>query len=124
MQEILALSGTRQAELVRRREISAGEQWAAHLARTAKVNPALNAAIEVYPEPAAIVDGPLAGVPFSMKDSIELAGTRCTAGTLGRKSAPLSTADAALVAALSGPAPSRSPGPISPTCCSLSRATT
>ena len=66
----------------------------------AAVNPALNAAIEVFDDPPAAAPGPFHGVPFSIKDSIELAGTRCTAGTLGRKSAPPSTEDAALVKAL------------------------
>jgi Asp-tRNA(Asn)/Glu-tRNA(Gln) amidotransferase A subunit family amidase len=36
-------------------------------------------------------------VPFSIKDSIEQAGSRCTAGTWGRRDAPPSTADATLV---------------------------
>ncbi|MBZ5583179.1 MAG: amidase, partial [Acidobacteriia bacterium] len=44
--------------------------------------------------------GPLLGVPFSIKDSLELAGTRCTAGTLGRAGASPSSEDAALVARL------------------------
>jgi amidase len=43
---------------------------------------------------------PLAGVPFSIKDSIEVQGTVCTAGTLGRKSATPSTRDATVVARL------------------------
>jgi amidase len=44
--------------------------------------------------------GPLCGVPFSIKDSIELAGAVCTAGTVGRRAAPPATRDAALVARL------------------------
>jgi amidase len=47
-------------------------------------------------------DGPLHGVPFSIKDSIEVAGTVSTAGTLGRKGAAPSTEDATLVARLRG----------------------
>ena len=43
---------------------------------------------------------PLAGVPFSIKDSIEVEGTVCTAGTLGRKSAAPSIRDATVVARL------------------------
>jgi amidase len=110
---ILALSAREQARLVRKRQISSGELVAAHLERIAAVNPALNAAVEVQNDraldDAAAADrelaagtlrGPLHGVPFSIKDSIEQAGTRCTAGTLGRKDAPLSTADATLVARL------------------------
>jgi amidase len=44
--------------------------------------------------------GPLSGVPFSIKDSIQVAGTVCSAGTLGYRSAPKSTRDATLVARL------------------------
>src|ERR1700721_2388580 len=44
--------------------------------------------------------GPLSGVPFSIKDSIEVAGTVCSAGTLGYRNAPKSTRDATLVARL------------------------
>jgi amidase len=110
---ILALSAREQARLVRKRQISSGELVAAHLERIARVNPALNAAVQVAGDraldDAAAADrelaagtlrGPLHGVPFSIKDSIEQAGTRCTAGTMGRKDAPLSTADATLVARL------------------------
>ena len=77
------------------------------------MNPSLNAVVEVLAESAlkdaAAADrelaagelrGPMHGVPFSIKDSIELAGTRCTAGTLGRRDAALSTTDATLVARL------------------------
>src|ERR1700721_4022008 len=44
--------------------------------------------------------GPLSGVPFSSKDSIEVEGTVCSAGTLGYRNAPKSTRDATLVARL------------------------
>jgi len=40
------------------------------------------------------------GVPFSVKDSIEVAGASCSAGTLGFRNAPRSTRDATLVARL------------------------
>src|SRR5207302_3394530 len=43
---------------------------------------------------------PLDGVPFSVKDSIEVAGTVCSAGTIGLQHAPPSQADATLVARL------------------------
>jgi amidase len=85
----------------------------AHLKQISVVNPVLHAAVEVEAEraleDAAAADrelaagslrGPLHGGPFSIKDSIEQAGSRCTAGTLGRRGAPLSTADATLVARL------------------------
>jgi amidase len=113
MHEILRCSGTRQAHIVRAREISSHELVEAHLERIAEVNPSLNAAVEVFAESAlaqaeaadralsqGVTLGPLHGVPFSIKDSIEVAGTRCTAGTLGRKDAPPSMEDATLVARL------------------------
>src|SRR5262249_35915703 len=40
------------------------------------------------------------GVPFSVKDSIEVEGTVCTAGTMGYQNAPRSIRDATLVARL------------------------
>jgi amidase len=43
---------------------------------------------------------PFQGVPFSIKDSLELEGTVCTAGTAGRRDAAPSAEDAAVVARL------------------------
>ena len=113
MNDVLALSGTAQARLIRDGHISAAELVDAHLKRIDQINPSLNAVVEVLDKPAreaaATVDrqraqsaslGPLAGVPFSIKDSIEVAGTVCTAGTLGLQSAPVSERDAAVVASL------------------------
>ena len=113
MTDVLALSGTEQARLIRNGEVSSTELVEAHLERIEQVNPCLNAVVEVLvksaQKTAESVDrqlaqgaklGPLAGVPFSIKDSIEVAGTVCTAGTLGLKSAPPSTRDATLVARL------------------------
>jgi len=113
MTDICRLSGVQQAQLIRAGEISATELLEAHLERIARVNPCLNAACEVLEktarQAAADVDRarakgdvlpPLAGVPFSVKDSIEVEGTVCSAGTLGRKSAAPATADATVVARL------------------------
>jgi len=99
MNEILALSGVAQAALIRNRKISPKELFHLHLERIAEVNPAINAVVEVLPfsEPR---PGPLSGVPFSIKDSIEVAGTVCSAGTLGYRNAPKSARDATLVARL------------------------
>jgi amidase len=85
----------------------------AHLARIDEVNPQLNAAVEILRDSAlgeaAEVDRrraagepmrPLEGVPFSIKDSIEVAGTVCSAGTLGFQNAKCSKEDATLVARL------------------------
>ena len=110
---VLTLSALQQARLIRERAISSRELISAHLERIAAINPVLNAAVDVQAE-RALVDaaaadrelaagtsrGPLHGVPFSIKDSIEQAGARCTAGTWGRRNAPPSTADATLVARL------------------------
>ena len=110
---VLTLSALQQARLIRERAISSRELISAHLERIAAINPVLNAAVDVQAE-RALVDaaaadrelaagtsrGPLHGVPFSIKDSIEQAGSRCTAGTWGRRDAPASTADATLVARL------------------------
>ena len=99
--------------MIRHGEISSAELVEAHLERIEQVNPCLNAVVEVLAKSArktadsvdrqlaqGIKLGPLAGVPFSIKDSIEVAGTVCTAGTLGLRSAPASTRDATLVARL------------------------
>ena len=112
---LLAYSAARQAALIRRKEVSSRELVAAHLERIAAVDARLNAAVEVLEEraleqadaaDAALARGeavgPLHGVPFSVKDSIEVAGTVCSAGTLGRKNAAPSAKDAALVARLRG----------------------
>jgi amidase len=113
MTEVCALSGTAQARLIRSGEVSATELVEAHLRRIEKVNPCLNAVSQVLEETArqsaARVDREraqgnplpaLAGVPFSIKDSIEVEGTVCTAGTLGRISAAPSLRDATVVARL------------------------
>jgi amidase len=113
MTDVCALSGTAQARLIRSGDVSATELIGAHLRRMEQVNPCLNAVAEVLEETArqsaAQVDREraqgnplpvLAGVPFSIKDSIEVEGTVCTAGTLGRRSAAPSTRDATVVARL------------------------
>ncbi len=113
MTGVCSLSGIAQSRLIRSGEVSATELVETHLQRIAKVNPCLNAVAEVLEETAlesaARVDrersqgnplAPLAGVPFSIKDSIEVQGTVCTAGTLGRKSAAASIRDATVVARL------------------------
>jgi amidase len=113
MNHLLTLPGTAQARLIRNGEISAEELVNAHLRRIAEVNPSLNAVVETLEasarDAARTVDRqrasgaalpPLAGVPFSIKDSIAVQGTVCTAGTLGLEHAAPSAADATLVARL------------------------
>src|SRR5271156_3841484 len=97
MNELLSLSATKQAALIRQRKISSLELVQAHLDQIAAVNPTINAAVAVFAEQAVgearaadqatardECPGVLHGVPFSVKDSIELVGRVCTAGTLGR----------------------------------------
>ena len=99
MNEILKLSGVAQAALIRQRKISPHELFRLHLDRIAEINPSINAVVEVMPE-SAPRPGPFSGVPFSIKDSIGVKGTVCSAGTLGYKNAPRSMRDATLVARL------------------------
>jgi amidase len=66
--------GVALADLVRRREVSPKELAHLFLEAVKKVNPKINAVIEVYSDrieamdDQTIVDGPFAGVPFLMKD--------------------------------------------------------
>jgi amidase len=113
MNDVLALSGLAQARLIRDGQLSSTELIEAHLARIEEVNPAINAAADVLYETARqdakAADqrrrggaslGPFDGVPFSIKDSIEVKDTVCTAGTMGYQNAPRSARDATLVARL------------------------
>ena len=99
-----------QALAIRTGEVTAVELVQAHLDRIAQTHLQINAAVEVVSakalNAAAKLDaqltsgaslGPLAGVPLSIKDSINLAGTRTTSGTMGWRNAPAATCDATLV---------------------------
>jgi len=109
----ISLSATEQARLIREGDISSEELIRAHLEQIERVNPRLNAVVEVLDEEALraakAVDTKRArggrlrlfeGVPFSVKDAIEVAGTICSAGTLGRRNAARSQRDATVVARL------------------------
>jgi len=111
--DLLARSGTEQGRLLAKGELSSVDLIHAHLRRIDEINPRLNAVVEVLRETALLeaaesdsrrrdntTRGPLDGVPFSVKDSIEVRGTSCSAGTLGRKHAARSVTDATLVARL------------------------
>jgi amidase len=115
MSNILELSGVAQGRLIREASVSSAELVRLHLERIAEVNPQLNAVVEVLEEQALAgaraadercargeMLGPLDGVPFSIKDSIEVEGTSCSAGTLGFRNAPRSSRDATLVHRLRG----------------------
>ncbi|HEY6296288.1 MAG TPA: amidase, partial [Streptosporangiaceae bacterium] len=79
------------AAMIRDREVSSREVIQAHLDRIEAVNPYLNAVVRLLPDQAlaaadaadrAVADGnglgPLHGVPFTVKENIDLAGTPTT----------------------------------------------
>jgi Asp-tRNA(Asn)/Glu-tRNA(Gln) amidotransferase A subunit family amidase len=70
--------------LLRQRKVSAVEVMEAHLEQVSRLNPALNAIVTLNPralELAASATGELAGVPITIKDTIETAGLRTTSGS-------------------------------------------
>jgi len=93
--ELWASSAFRLAALIRDREVSSEEVVEACLARIAEVNPKINAVVAFAADAverardadrrlAAGEDvGPLHGVPFTAKDSLDTAGLVTTAGTIG-----------------------------------------
>ena len=112
MNDLTFLPAVSMAEQVRKRKISPVELVEAHLAQIEKLNPRLNAFVQVDAERAlrsardaenAIMRkktrvktlGPLHGVPISIKSSISVAGLRCEAGSrlragfVARQDAPL-----------------------------------
>jgi len=74
------------AELVRKKQVSAGELLDEAIARTAKVDPQINAVVVKHYDYAkkqidrGLPDGPFTGVPFLLKDIDILAGTVTTSG--------------------------------------------
>lgn len=101
------------AKMIREREVSSFELVSSQLAQIERLNPRLNAAIDVLADSALHAAraadsqlaageafGALHGVPFSVKDSIEVEGLRTTAGTLGRVDAATAERDATLVSRL------------------------
>ena len=108
----LHMSATKLAAEIRAKRISAVEAVELHYARIDAVNTKLNAIvfqcreralIEARAADAALAAGrslgPLHGVPFTIKDSLETAGVVSTSGTLGRKNF-IPGADATAVARL------------------------
>ncbi len=86
-------TANRIAEAVRAREISCREVVEAHLARIEAVNPALNAITRVLADDAlaladdhdraisqGVAPGPLTGVPITVKENVDLAGSPTTMG--------------------------------------------
>ncbi|MFC2036907.1 amidase family protein, partial [Chloroflexota bacterium] len=112
MNELVFWSAKRMAEAIRTKELSSLEVVEAHLQRIDEVNPRLNAVVQLAAERAmekareadaalarGEMPGPLHGVPFTVKDSLNTKGVITTAGTLGRKDS-VPEQDAAAVARL------------------------
>jgi amidase len=74
------------ADLVQKKQVSAGELLDEAIARTAKVDPQINAVVVKHYDYAqrqidnGLPNGPFTGVPFLLKDLAGLAGTRTTSG--------------------------------------------
>jgi Asp-tRNA(Asn)/Glu-tRNA(Gln) amidotransferase A subunit family amidase len=110
--QLIYLSAGVLARRIREKKVSAQEAVKACLARIAKVNPQLNAVVQLCAERAlaeareadALLakgqpKGPLHGVPMTIKDSFDTAGVVSTGGTLGRKE-HIPAQDATVVARL------------------------
>ena len=88
-------SATLLAAAVRSRSVSSVELVDAYLTRIEQVNPRLNAVVHLADDARdqarradadlanGVVRGPLHGVPFTLKDSLDTAGVVTTAGTMG-----------------------------------------
>lgn len=84
------------ADAVRTGKIPARELVEAHLARIAEVNPKLNAVVELGRDFRFNADGPLAGVPMTVKGAWDCTGFHNTGGTAGRKDY-VATSDAPVI---------------------------
>jgi amidase len=93
MHELCALSAGALAERIRERAVSSEEVVQAHLAQIARVNPRLNAVVQLAADEALAAAremddalargqllGPLHGVPFTVKDWLDVGGLPCTGG--------------------------------------------
>src|SRR3954471_17873955 len=109
---ITSASAGELAEAIRSKRLSSKTVVEAHLDRIAKVNPKLNAIVQLTADAArkeadeadaalarGDIKGPLHGVPITIKDTLETAGVICTGGTKGRASF-VPKADATAVARL------------------------
>src|SRR5438128_3398712 len=98
MSDLTLLSATQMAEKIRQRQVSPRELVEAHLQNIERLNPNLNAFIQVDAEGALRTArraettiekgdalGPLYGVPLSIKGSIAVTAMRCEAGTKLRR---------------------------------------
>lgn len=112
MRDLTFLPAVTVAQYIREKKVSVVEVVEAHLAKIERLNPKLNAFVEVDAErvrreacdaDAAVMSGralgPLHGLPISIKSSIEVAGMNCEAGTRLRAGF-VASQDAPLVARL------------------------
>lgn len=110
MDELSYASAATLARLIRERAVSSVEVVQAHLVQIARVNPGLNAIVQLAAEQAleaartadaalarGQAPGPLHGVPFTVKDWIDAAGLHCTGGDPQFRDR-MPTADATVVA--------------------------
>jgi len=110
--DITSKSASELASAIRSKELSSRAVVEAHLAQIAKVNPKLNAIIQLTADSArkeadeadaalarGEIKGPLHGVPVTIKDTLETSGVVCTGGTKGRANY-VPKADATAVARL------------------------
>jgi len=94
MSELTFLSAVSMAEQIRQKKLSPVELVEAHLARIEKLNPKLNAFVQLdvkgaRREARAAEEsvtrgeklGPLHGIPISIKSSVEITGMKCEAGS-------------------------------------------
>jgi Asp-tRNA(Asn)/Glu-tRNA(Gln) amidotransferase A subunit family amidase len=104
MKPLTALSAVDLLKLLRERKISSLELADEHIRRIESLNPRLNALVDFDPERVRAQarrsnNGPLAGLPVTVKSSISTAGYRCEIGSvLNRGNTP--TEDAVVVARL------------------------
>ena len=110
--DITSKSASELAAAIRAKQLSSRAVVDAHLERIAKVNPKLNAIVQLTADSArkeadeadaALArgenKGPLHGVPITIKDTLETTGVICTGGTKGRANY-VPKADATAVARL------------------------
>jgi amidase len=110
--DITMKSASELANAIRTKQLSSKSIVEAHLEQIAKVNPKLNAVVQLTADSArkeadeadaalarGEIKGPLHGVPVTIKDTLETSGVICTGGTKGRANY-VPSADATAVARL------------------------